>query len=275
MTDLSDRMKAYEQVETARQFLPLLPIYARLDGRSFSKFTRDMVRPFDPRMSNAMLETAHHLVAKTNAVIGYTQSDEISLLWYYPEPHSAMLFDRKVQKLVSVLAGLATAAFQQAVMVQFDDWQQRLVFMPHFDARVIQLPTRAEAANMLLWRNHDATWNAVSMAAQAHFPTAVLYKMSSAEMQELLFQNAGVNFNDYPEEFKRGRFVRRIRIERSLTETERARLPEFVRPAPDTLVIRHQMETLSVPPFGQVANRVGFLFDAEPLQLHEAMDKHE
>jgi tRNA(His) 5'-end guanylyltransferase len=76
--DLGDRMKAYEAVETARTLDPALPIYARIDGRSVSTFTRSMRRPFDPRMAAAMISTTKHLVKETDARIGYTQSDEIN-----------------------------------------------------------------------------------------------------------------------------------------------------------------------------------------------------
>jgi tRNA(His) 5'-end guanylyltransferase len=178
-----------------------------------------------------------------------------------------MVFNRKVQKLVSVLTGLATAAFHQAVMARFDDWPQRLALLPHFDARVIQLPTRDEAANMILWRNLDATKNAVSMAAHALFAHGSLHGMSSAAMQERMFQEAGVNFDRYPEAFKRGLFVRRRRVMRGLTEAERIRIPEAVRPASDATYQRSQIEALSVPPLAKVHNRVEFLFDAEAVPI--------
>lgn len=45
METFGDRMKTYESIETGRKFIPLLPVYARIDGRCFSKFTRDMDRP--------------------------------------------------------------------------------------------------------------------------------------------------------------------------------------------------------------------------------------
>ncbi len=45
------------------------------------RITKGLARPFDIRISRAMVETAKFLVAETNAGIGYTQSDEISLVW--------------------------------------------------------------------------------------------------------------------------------------------------------------------------------------------------
>ena len=162
--DLGDRMKGLEAQETARRFIPGLPIYARIDGRGFSKFTRGMARPYDDRMSTAMIETTKELVKQTHATIGYVQSDEISLVWI-PGEGSPGWFDNKTMKMTSVLAGLATAAFIENVMQYFNHWMDLVAKLPHFDARVISMPSTTEAANMLLWRNLDATKNAVSMAA--------------------------------------------------------------------------------------------------------------
>lgn len=69
---LGDRMKAYEARESERRFLPMLPVYARIDGRNFSSFTHGMERPFDRRMTEAMLLTTEALVEETHARIGYT-----------------------------------------------------------------------------------------------------------------------------------------------------------------------------------------------------------
>ncbi|KKL92895.1 hypothetical protein LCGC14_1880070, partial [marine sediment metagenome] len=105
--NFGDRMKMYEKAESGRRFMPLLPVYARLDGRSFSRFTKGFNRPYDKRMSEAMIDTTKYLVEETNALIGYSQSDEISLVWYSDSIDSQIFFDGKIQKMVSVLAALA------------------------------------------------------------------------------------------------------------------------------------------------------------------------
>ena len=102
--NFGNRMKAYEGMETERVLMPYLPIYARLDGKCFSNFTRHMKRPYDELMTNIMVDVTKFLVEETNAVIGYTQSDEISLAWYYPDPESQPLFGGRIQKINSVLA---------------------------------------------------------------------------------------------------------------------------------------------------------------------------
>lgn len=265
--DYGDRMKGYEKVESGRRFLPLLPVYARIDGRSFSKFTKGMERPYDERMSRCMVETTKYLVEQSDALIGYTQSDEISLAWYSDSVDSQIFFDGKIQKMVSVLAGMASVAFLRSYLNTFskssDDYYTHLQNLPVFDARVFQLPTKIELANTFLWREKDATKNAISMAARAHFSHKELHKKSGSDMQEMMFQ-AGTNFNDYPAFFKRGTFVRREPYEVSVNELDISDdLKERIYYKNGGHVIRTRIEELDMPSFGTVTNRVGVIFDKE------------
>lgn len=260
MDNLGDRMKAYERRETERTFLPMLPIYARIDGRCFSRFTKGMARPYDEQMSGAMVAATKALVEQTHARIGYTQSDEISLVWLAEDPKSEMLFAGKVQKITSILAALATAAFTRAILSSpLASFAER---MPHFDARAFQLPNKTEAANVILWREQDATKNAISMAAAHFYSHGALHGKSGAEKQEMLFAK-GVNFNDYPAFFKRGTFVRRIVAERELSAEEISKIPAKHRPAPGQTFTRSSVETIDMPRFGSVTNREAVIFDGE------------
>jgi tRNA(His) guanylyltransferase len=202
--DLGDRMKFFEGFETNRRFLPMLPVYARIDGRGFSKFTKGMNKPFDQRMSNAMIDTTKYLVKETHARIGYTQSDEISLIWMAPDYTGSIFFDGKVTKMTSVLAGMATAAFGRVIR----GWSPYEDRYPAFDARVFQLPLPYEAANAILWRSLDATKNAISMAARSHYSAKELHCKNSSTMIEMMSAKA-VDFYAYPEAFRLGTFARR------------------------------------------------------------------
>lgn len=265
---LGDRMKEYEAAETSRRFMPLCPIYARIDGRNFSSFTRGMARPFDRDMAAAMFATAAALVEKTHARIGYAQSDEISLVWLADDPKSEVFFGGKVMKTVSILAGIATAAFTRAILN--GPLADRAKAEPHFDARAMSMPNQTEAANMILWREMDATKNAISMAARAHYSAKALHGKSGPEMQEMLFAK-GVNFNDYPAEFKRGSFLRRVTRERTLTEAEREKIPASHRPEVGALFLRSSVERIEMPRFGSVTNREAVIFDgAEPVLSPDA-----
>lgn len=130
---LGDRMKAYERAEAGRRFMPLLPVYARIDGRNFTRFTRGMERPFDRRMVDAMIETTRHLVDTTLPRIAYTQSDEISLIWLTERYDAEIFFDGRIQKMCSVLAAMTTARFMQEATRLLPGYEARL---PCFDCRV-------------------------------------------------------------------------------------------------------------------------------------------
>lgn len=257
-----DRMKAYEVVETGRRFLPLLPVYARIDGRSFSSFTRGLNRPYDVAMSQAMRETTRWLVEETGACMGYTQSDEISLCWYSNNHQTQIFFDGRITKMVSTLAAMSTAKFSSVCRASGGELAKRAdERLPTFDARVFQLPTLDECANSFLWRELDATKNAISMAAQSVFSHKELQGVSGAQKQEMLFQRAGINFNDYPAFFKRGSWFARRKNLRSLTPEELERIPEKYRPTGP--VERTEVVEIDMPKFNTVTNRVGVIFCGE------------
>lgn len=211
-TPLGDRMKQWEAVETSRKAMRGLPLLARLDGRSFHSYTRGLERPYDARLSECMILTMQYLVKETNALTGYVQSDEISLLWDVDvNSQSQFMFDGKFQKLVSILAGMASAKFARYASKFLPEKDELL---PVFDCRVWQVPTRAEAANAFLWRELDATKNAISMAAFSMFSPKELHGKNGSEKQEMMFSSFGVNFNDYPAFFKRGVYAKRVEVTR-------------------------------------------------------------
>jgi len=260
--DLGDRCKAFERAEADRRAMRGLPLLARLDGRAFHTFTRDLRRPYEPGMSTAMIETARHLVQDTNALVGYTQSDEITLAWYEPSQSiSDYLFDGRFQKLASVLAGTASARFCQLLAEHLPG---KVNETPHFDCRVWQVPTLNDAAGVFIWREDDATKNSITMAAGAYYSDRELEGKNSSVKQELLWQK-GVNWNDFPSFFKRGTYLQRRGFERTLTDDQRARIPEAHRPPAGASVMRTQVVELELPPIRKIANLAAVLFErADP-----------
>jgi tRNA(His) guanylyltransferase len=257
--DLGDRMKMYEGRETSRKAMPGLPIYVRLDGRGFSRFTKGLVRPYDERMCRCMIETTRYLVAESHARIGFVQSDEISLCYLAEERDSTLLFDGKFQKLTSILASMATAKFNQMVGQLIPE---KADMLPCFDARVIDMPSKVEVANMFLWRQLDASKNSVSMAAHHYFGHAELQGMNGPTKQEKLWQEKGVNWNDYPPMFRRGVFLKKITESRKLTEEELARIPVDRRPMGP--VLRSSVVEIDMD-LRKMSNRVEAIFDgADP-----------
>jgi len=242
--DLGDRMKSYEGFETSRRLDVSKPVIVRIDGRSFSRFTRGFLRPYDARMSRSMIKATKVLVDKSHALLGYTQSDEISLVFMAGEG-SDIFFSGKVQKLTSVLAGLATAAFARAASREFPD--EIMARLPHFDARAFNVPDLSEAANCFLWRIRDAEKNAVSMACFDLFSPRQMHRKNGPEQKAMLAE-AGVDFEAFPAFFRVGTLVQRATVQRTLTEDELASIPEKHRPAAGKLVTRTQVGELAMPP---------------------------
>lgn len=252
-------MKLYEGIEAGRCFIPLLPIMARVDGRCFHTFTRGMARPYDETLTQIMTDTALYLVRETNACMGYTQSDEITLAWHSTEMKSQVWFDGRICKMVSQLAAHATLCFYRLVVERMPEYARKL---PTFDARVWQVPNRTEGANVFLWREWDATKNSISMAAQSVYSSKELHGKNGSDQQEMLWQK-GINWNDYPAKFKRGTFVQRRTVIKPFSAEELEKLPEkhAARSNPDLKVERSEWCTIDMPPFGTVTNREDVIFE--------------
>lgn len=198
--ELDGRMRIFETAHD-HCVLPGIYIVVRLDGRSFTRLTKETLEfeaPFDVRFRDAMVQTVDHLMDfGLRITYGYTESDEISLLL---ERDSAA-FGRKVRKLNSILAGEASAKFSLLLGV-----------VACFDARVSQLPTRGDVVDYFRWRNEDAHrnglnaycyWSLRKEGGSAQQATKVLMKLSVAQKNELLFQR-GINFNEVPSWQRRG-----------------------------------------------------------------------
>lgn len=249
--DIAARCKGFEAAATTQRADRGRPVLARLDGRAFHTYTHGMTRPYDPRLSQCMIETAKALVDKNQAIVGYTQSDEITLLFWVDDalPSSCLPFDGRIQKLTSVLAGFASARFAQLAWALLPEKQEHI---PHFDCRVWQVPTTDDAIEAFAWRMHDARKNSVSMAAQAHYSHRQLLNVDTRQKLELL-RPVGVDWSTYPDFFRVGTFVRRVVADVVLDEAARLRIPEKHRPAAGVAVPRSRMvcetppETLTWP----------------------------
>ena len=239
------------------------PLLARLDGRAFHTFTRDLRRPYDEGMSRSMIETARYLVQETGALVGYTQSDEITLAWYEPAGGERdYLFDGRLQKIASVLAGMASARFVQLVAQHLP---HKAAEVPHFDARVWQVPTLADAADVFVWREDDAIKNSITMAACAHYGDRELHGKDSREKLAMLAAR-GVAWTDFPGFFRRGTYLQRRAEPRTLTPEERARIPEAHRPPADATFLRQRVVELELPALRELGNLLPVLFErAEPV----------
>lgn len=221
--ELGFRMKEYYENRAKTKLLRREPVAIRIDGRAFHTFTKGFKKPFDEILIESMQETMLYLCKNIQGcVLGYTQSDEITLiLTDYKKLTSEAFFDYDVQKVCSITASMATMKFNQVFCKKVDEYcsskkgiiESSILYKDSlkqaaengamFDARCFNIP-KEEVTNLIYWRQHDASKNSVSMAARAYFSHNELQDKNTSEMQEMLFSKHGINWNNYLTECKRG-----------------------------------------------------------------------
>ena len=220
--ELGMRMKEfYEEVPKTR-LVRRMPVAIRIDGKAFHTFTRGFQKPFDEILVKSMQDTMKYLCENIQGcVLGYTQSDEITLILVdYQNLNSCAWFDYEVQKVCSIASSMATMAFNKfftknvnyfEMTHEHDDtineYCTTLVNAAEkgamFDARAFNIP-KEEVCNLIYWRQLDATRNSIQMVGQANFSHKELQNKSCNMIQEMLFAEKGINWNDYPTYLKRG-----------------------------------------------------------------------
>lgn len=220
---LGDRMKQYESISKI-SLMRRNPVIIRIDGKAFHTFTRGFQRPFDDIFIESIQETAKYLCENIeNVKCSYQQSDEISLLLTdYDNNETQAWFNKNLQKMCSVAASMATLAFNRAFEERVEaldfDWSmgveginseyrsalyKALEKGAMFDARCFSIP-KEEVCNYFIWRQQDAVRNSIQMVAQANFSHKQLQNKSCDELQEILWQEKNINWNDFETVKKRG-----------------------------------------------------------------------
>ena len=232
--NLGKRMKEfYEQVPKTR-LVRRMPVAIRIDGKAFHTFTRGFKKPFDNILIKSMQETMKYLCENIQGcVFGYTQSDEITLILVdYQKIDTSAWFDYEVQKICSISASMATMAFNKFFTSNVKEYAFNKFFTSNvktylhditpnilnplattymraadkgamFDARVFNIP-KEEVTNLIYWRQLDATRNSIQMVGQANFSHKELQGKSCNMIQDMLHEQKGINWNDFPTVQKRG-----------------------------------------------------------------------
>ena len=221
---LGDRMKENYENRSKTYLVRRMPVIIRLDGKAFHTFTKGLKKPYDEIFHNTMNKTMKYLCENIQGCkLGYTQSDEITLLLTdYDTITTDAWFDYSVQKICSVSASMATMAFNKYLQEEIFEYIDVLMALQDldleeeyldvldnklgkamFDSRCFNIP-KEEVTNCFIWRQQDATRNAIQMLGQCNFSHKELQGMSCNDIQDMLMLQKGINFNDMPTEFKRG-----------------------------------------------------------------------
>ena len=225
-------MKEYEHSSLeVTKILPYRPFLVRLDGRSFSKFTYGLQKPFDLNFTKAMTLTTSDIVQEFSACTGYTHSDEITIIFpiscseeeFTKNQHKSQhIFDGRVMKILTVMSGFCSTRFNfhLAKIVNNDEKNYKKETLEKinemrasFDARLLLIPedNKKEFLNHMIWRSiFDCERNAVSTYARSKFSQKKLTNLNKKDMIELL-KTEGINWEtDVPIILKHGVFVKKL-----------------------------------------------------------------
>lgn len=225
--EIGKRMKEnYEQISKYK-LTRRLPVIIRIDGKAFHTFTRGFKKPFDDILVKSMQQTMQYLCENIQgAMFAYTQSDEISiLLCDYKRLNSSAWFDNEVQKMCSISASMATLAFNRAfehnaydildpyyptehviteeIITYAKSIKKAIEKGAMFDSRCFTIP-ESEVANYFYWRQLDATRNSIEMVGHCNFSQKELNKKTCNMIQDMLHEQKGINWDDFPTHLKRG-----------------------------------------------------------------------
>lgn len=238
---LADRMKQYESVNDII-LVPKIPFIIRVDGKNFSTYTRGFKKPFDKIMGKTMREVATKLCEEIpGAVLGYTQSDEITIICKYTDRIvSQAWFNGRVRKIETIAASKATKWFNKLFTENVVDYEiefrqkissydidkdayrkydtvlRKKAGMAEFDARVFNVP-EWDCINNIIWRQQDAIRNSVEMVGHANFSNKELHKVNCEGIKKMLKEQRGIDwekdFNSYQ---KYGAFCYRVETQREI-----------------------------------------------------------
>ena len=233
--ELGKRMKTFYETIPKTRLMRRVPVVIRIDGKAFHTFTKGFQKPFDEVLIKSMQDTMKYLCENIQGcVLGYTQSDEITLILVdYKKLTSSAWFDYEVQKVCSIAASMATMAFNKSfsknINSEYFVFSDELVdngdYNPNykdkylinlyemhveashkgalFDARCFNIP-KEEVTNLIYWRQLDATRNSIQMVGQANLSHKELQNKSCNQIQDMLMTQKGINWNDIPTYQKRG-----------------------------------------------------------------------
>lgn len=231
---LGDRMKcAYEN--KYRLYLPeRIPVIIRLDGKAFHTFCRGLKKPFDDLFISVMQDTMLDLCKNISGCkLGYVQSDEISLLLVQTRDESQPWFDNNIQKIVSVSASMATLYFNKNFEkrvfelmenyakdksdyteeeLKYIDKLDSKIYTAMFDSRIFVLP-KEEVNNYFIWRQIDCTRNSILSLAQSLYSDKEIHGIKCDSLQDKMFTEKNVNWNDLSTVKKRGTCAIRKEVE--------------------------------------------------------------
>lgn len=217
-SNLEDRMLYFRSL-TDYRLMPNSYVIIMLDGRSFSKIIKNnFEKPFDDKFINYMNETAKHLAKSIEGVkFGYVQSDEISLvLTDFDTETTDSFFANRLSKILSISASIASSFFNKLIindLIKNSSSKEEIIKsmenlkLCEFDCKSWNVPSYNDVFAWFLYRQNDCIKNSKSQTAQTYYTHKQLFKLNTDQQIEKLLQEKNINWNDFDNGKKYGRFI--------------------------------------------------------------------
>jgi len=210
--------QAKNEIFSQLQVPPETPFFVRLDGRRFQTVAEKLHadKPFDKTFAKCLVAAGKALFQNSlNPALIYIASDEINTLFAYTAP-----FNRRVEKINSVLAGIVSSAFSLCVLKSF-----KKSLTAGFDSRIV-VTTREKLVDYLVWRQQDAWrnhnnayayWMLRRLGRKPAEASRMLKGWKSEKLHEFLFQH-GMNLAKTPAWQRRGILIYTQPYQKHLTD---------------------------------------------------------
>mmetsp|Transcript_1930 Transcript_1930/g.4445 ORF Transcript_1930/g.4445 Transcript_1930/m.4445 type:complete len:303 (-) Transcript_1930:138-1046(-) len=226
----------------------------RLDGSSFSTYTKHFKRPFDTRISRSMLWAASQTMQHFSCSAAYVFSDEVSLLFPVRENATTgepiqCTYDGRVEKLLTLTASRLTAKFNHKISTMPFEKGERcqktaLEGNATFDARLLVIPEPDVLMDVFFWRWMDCVRNSKSSFGRQFMSQTELNGLSSNQVVEAVQRTEGKRWEDIGPYFCHGFILKKVLKEKTAYNPLQRK---------DVCVMRHTVVGASM---GDLANLV-------------------
>lgn len=219
--NVEEKYKRMKSLESVHKIMGQRPIFVRLDGCNFSSFTKTFCKPFDVNIHKALVMASTDVMGVYNPKTAYICSDEVTFIFQEKRAMDKeqlpfqILHGGRIQKITSIFASMLSVRFFHHLhkLLINDNQQQKAIDLindiPHFDARVVQLPNDEEAYINIEWRQMDCIRNSKNLLARTYYSHTQTQKQSANKLMEGLQREKGIAWADFPSEYKYGTFIKR------------------------------------------------------------------
>lgn len=265
---IGDKIKKYEAIFGDLKLDPTKPFIIRIDGHCFSKFMKCFLLPFDKYFQDVMIETTKDIINEFHGITGYTQSDEISILFPpviidIEKDKRTFIFGGKISKITSIIASYGSVRFNYYLLKNIEKWKDEknynkikekiLSGTAHFDGRVFNIEMN-DVVDYFKWRScWDCIRNSKQRFGKYYLSEKQLHGLSTNDIVKVCKEDKEImkkwngckDWNDCTDQSKYGIFIKKQLIKKMVFDKKQNKEIEVDRG--DTISLCYDLETSKDP----------------------------